>query len=362
MKNLFRHESAMRTTMGMILVGLAIHGGWYILLIPGVYFGYTASYGHCPIYAALGINYKRSLKHYYQSLLPDYNPAPVFIFTLQGEVKYRNQQTPALLLEQIDIPYLLSVMEKSGDYSRLYQLENKYYLIHFVPAPEINSVLCYTFDATRQFELQQEMIHTQKEIIYTMGEIGETRSQETGNHVKRVAEYSYLLAILTGMDEEEAQILKIASPMHDIGKVGIPDSILNKPGPLDDDQWVIMRTHTTIGYNLLRHSQRPILRAAAIVARDHHEKWDGSGYPAGTGGEEIHIYGRITAVVDVFDALGSDRVYKRAWPVDKILKLLQEERNRHFDPYLVDQLLSNSESFLTIRNRFSAVSGDNNAG
>ncbi len=187
--------------------------------------------------------------------------------------------------------------------------------------------------------LNKEIEDTQKEVILTMGAIGETRSKETGNHVKRVAEYSKILAIKYGLDENEANLLKEASPMHDIGKVGIPDRVLKKPAKLNDEEWEIMKGHAQLGYEMLKHSNRKILKAAAIVAKEHHEKWDGSGYPNGLKGEEIHIYGRITAVADVFDALGSDRCYKKAWPLEEILELFKKERGKHFDPKLVDLLL-----------------------
>ena len=207
-------------------------------------------------------------------------------------------------------------------------------------------------NVTEIISLHQELEDTQKEIIYKMGEIGETRSKETGNHVKRVAEYSKLLAILYGLSEEEAEILKLASPMHDIGKVGIPDNVLKKPGKLDSDEWEIMKTHAEIGYEMLKHSTRPILKTASIVAYEHHEKWNGSGYPKGLKGEDIHIFGRITAVADVFDALGSDRCYKKAWELDRILELFREESGKHFDPKLVKLFLDNLDSFLHIRDRF----------
>lgn len=172
--------------------------------------------------------------------------------------------------------------------------------------------------------LRNELVETQKEIIVTMGEIGESRSQETGFHVKRVAKYSYLLACLYGMPESEALKFKYASPMHDIGKVAIPDSILLKPGKLTEQEYELMKQHTTIGHNVFKKSQRELLQIAAIIANEHHERWDGTGYPAGKRGEDIHIYGRITAVADVFDALGSDRVYKKAWPLEKITSYLEE--------------------------------------
>jgi putative two-component system response regulator len=200
--------------------------------------------------------------------------------------------------------------------------------------------------------LNNEIEDTQREVIFTMGAIGESRSKETGNHVKRVAEYSYLLAILYGLDENEAKLLKEASPMHDIGKVAIPDSILNKPAKLTEDEFTTMKTHAKLGYNMLAHSKRPILKAAAIIAHEHHEKYNGTGYPRKLTGEDIHIYGRITAVADVFDALGSDRCYKKAWELDKILNLFQEERAKHFDPKLVDIFIENLDSFLEIRDKF----------
>ena len=167
-------------------------------------------------------------------------------------------------------------------------------------------------DITKIIKLHNELEETQREIIYTMGEIGETRSLETGQHVKRVAEYSKLLALKSGLTPEEAELLKLASPMHDIGKVGIPDSILNKPGKLTPEEFEEMKTHATIGYELLNKSSREILKASAIVAYEHHEKWDGSGYPKGLKGSEIHIFGRITAIADVFDALAHERPYKKA--------------------------------------------------
>jgi response regulator RpfG family c-di-GMP phosphodiesterase len=200
--------------------------------------------------------------------------------------------------------------------------------------------------------LHNEIEETQKEIIFAMGEIGEVRSKETGNHVKRVAEYSYLLALKYGLSEEEAELLRTASPMHDIGKVAIPDGILQKPGKLTDEEFTLMKTHSTIGYNLLKNSNRHILKAAAIVAHEHHEKWNGTGYPRGIKGVDTHIYARITAIADVFDALGSERVYKSAWDLDRIIKLFREEKGKHFDPKLVDLFLENIDKLVEIRDKY----------
>lgn len=200
--------------------------------------------------------------------------------------------------------------------------------------------------------LNKEIEETQKEVVFTMGAIGESRSKETGNHVKRVAEYSKLLALYYGLDAKEAEILKQASPMHDIGKVAIPDAILNKPGKFTEEEFEYMKRHAEIGYEMLKGSTRELLKAASIVAYEHHEKWDGTGYPRGLKEDDIHIYGRITALADVFDALGSDRCYKEAWSDEKIFQLFKEQRARHFDPRLVDIFFANIDEFLKIRARF----------
>jgi HD-GYP domain-containing protein (c-di-GMP phosphodiesterase class II) len=213
----------------------------------------------------------------------------------------------------------------------------------------------YAGKSLESVQLHHEIEETQREIIFTMGEIGESRSKETGNHVKRVAEYSYLIAKGLGMDQDECDLIKMASPMHDIGKVAIPDSVLKKPGKLDEEEFKIMQSHTTIGYGLLKNSSRKILKTAAILAHEHHEKWNGKGYPQGLKGEDIHIYGRITAIADVFDALGSERVYKAAWELDRILNLFKEERGHHFDPQIVDIFMEQLPQILTVRDNYTDI-------
>ena len=207
-------------------------------------------------------------------------------------------------------------------------------------------------EVTELMELQKEIEDTQKEVVFTMGSIGETRSKETGNHVKRVAEYSYLMAKLIGLNENTAELIKMASPMHDIGKVGIPDSILNKPGRLTKEEFEIMKKHSILGYEMLKSSKREIMETSSIIAYEHHERWDGKGYPRGISGEDIHVYGRITAICDVFDALGSDRCYKKAWELEKILKLFRVERGQQFDPNMIDLFFENLDQFLQIRDKY----------
>ena len=206
--------------------------------------------------------------------------------------------------------------------------------------------------------LNIEIEDTQREVVFTMGAIGESRSKETGYHVKRVAEYSKLFALHHGLSKEEAEMLKQASPMHDIGKIAIPDAILNKPAKLTDDEFNHMKRHSQLGYEMLKASTRPLLKMAAIVANQHHEKWNGTGYPNQISGEDIHIYGRITAIADVFDALGSERAYKKAWDDEKIFGLFKEERGKHFDPQLIDIFFDNLDEFLHIRDTMKDVEED----
>jgi len=218
---------------------------------------------------------------------------------------------------------------------------------------DITELELYKQDIEKQLSYAtKEIIDTQKEVVFTMGAIGETRSKETGLHVARVAEYSYLLGKLYGLSEEDATLLKQASPMHDIGKVGIPDAILNKSGKLTEEEFEVMKSHSEIGYEMLNHSNKSILKAAAVIAYQHHEKWDGSGYPNKLKGEEIHVYGRITTIADVFDALGHDRVYKKAWPLEKILAMFDENKGKHFDPQLIDIVFDNLDQILDIQKRF----------
>jgi len=196
--------------------------------------------------------------------------------------------------------------------------------------------------------LDRELFDTQVEIIDTLGDVVENRSKEAAYHVKRVAHLSRLLGRLAGLSESDVDILFMSAPMHDIGKVAIPDSILLKPGKLDPDEWEVMKTHAEIGQNIFSKSHRPILQAAAIVAGQHHERFDGSGYPKGLKGEDIHIYGRIVALVDVFDALIHKRCYKEAWPINKVINELRSEEGKHFEPRLLNLFLDNMRAVMTI--------------
>ena len=197
--------------------------------------------------------------------------------------------------------------------------------------------------------LKREMETVQSEVTFKLAEIAEARGFETVQHVMRVAEIAYLLALKSGLDHEQADIIRLAAAMHDIGKVCIPDSILHNTGKLSPAEFAIMKSHTTVGYEMLKGSSRGVLQAASIIALQHHEKYNGQGYPLGLSKDRINILARITSIADVFDALASDRFYRKAWDIDEIVEHMREERGRSFDPMLMDVFLADLDEFLAIR-------------
>ena len=201
----------------------------------------------------------------------------------------------------------------------------------------------------------KEIEELQKEVIFTMGSIAEFRSKETGEHIKRVAKYSRILAAAYGLCEDDIDMLELASPMHDIGKIAIPDAILNKPGKLTNEEFEIIKTHAQKGHDMLGISNRPLFKVASQIALTHHEKYDGTGYPHSLKGEDIPIFGRITSLADVFDALGSDRCYKKAWEIEKVFEFIKEQKGKHFDPKLVELFFENIDQILKIRDDYKDI-------
>lgn len=197
-----------------------------------------------------------------------------------------------------------------------------------------------------------EILVRERETIIRLSKAAEYRDPETGAHILRMANYSQVIGRNLGLSEADQILLLDAAPMHDIGKVGTPDHILLKPGRLDPDEMEIMRQHAAIGYEILKGSPSPLLQKAAIIALSHHEKVDGSGYPGGLKGEDIPLDGRIVAVADVFDALTSERPYKKAWPVEDAVKFMHENSGSHFDPACIDAFFHNWDEIMEIKNRF----------
>lgn len=200
--------------------------------------------------------------------------------------------------------------------------------------------------------IREEVEATQKELVLILGEAVECRSLETGAHVKRVGKMAKFLALKLGIDAEQADVIEYAAPLHDIGKVGIPDAVLEKPGKLDGEERRVMMTHSKLGEKLLDSSERKILKVAAKIAGQHHEHWDGSGYPNGYVGEQIDIAARITGLCDVVDALASVRCYKQAWSYEAIQRYLEDKAGSQFDPQLVTLLLNHYEEIKAIRAEF----------
>jgi putative two-component system response regulator len=190
-----------------------------------------------------------------------------------------------------------------------------------------------------------EIRDSREEIAFRLITASEHRDNETGMHVRRIGLYAAELARLLGWEPQGVDTIKAAAPMHDIGKIGVPDAILQKPGALTEAEWVTMKRHTTMGATILKGSTVPFIQMGARIAIGHHEKWDGSGYPKGRKGEQISLEARITALVDVFDALSNHRHYKEPWPEEKVVELIREGSGLHFDPRLVQLFLTHLDTF-----------------
>lgn len=289
------------------------------------------------ILAATG-KYKEYVNKPADTLLPE---------NIQKHLNTATRQKQSIFIDDVFIGYFLT---KNGSKNLLFVKGTDH-------LSDIDKQLIEIFStnvaiAFENLFLNREMIETQKEVIIRLGEVVETRSKETAYHVQRVAELSYFFALKSGLGEEQAELLRNAAPMHDVGKVGIPDAILLKPDKLTPQEYEIIKNHTVIGYEILKHSNRELIRAAAIVAYQHHERWDGSGYPCGLKGEQIHIFGRILGIVDVYDALLHKRDYKEAWSMDKVLAFIEEKKGSFFDPTLVDIFFASKDEFNAINNKY----------
>jgi response regulator RpfG family c-di-GMP phosphodiesterase len=265
-------------------------------------------------------------------------------------------------------PRILETLQ-AAQQTKTHQFRNDHYVLHFTDSQQTESLLyvgeawdlseldyrlveVFCTNVSIGFEnlhLNQELFDSQLEMIFLLAGAAESRSRETAAHVRRVGELAGFLARHYGLDETMSDFLHHAAPLHDIGKIAIPDSILNKPGKHTSEESEVMRTHAEIGHQMLDRSPREVLRLAAEIALSHHENWDGSGYPRGLSGEDIPISGRITMLADVFDALGSDRCYKDAWEWERIREFVVAERGKKFDPKLVDLLLDHWEEAVAIR-------------
>jgi len=201
-------------------------------------------------------------------------------------------------------------------------------------------------------EAKQELAVASEETVLRLAKAAEFRDDETAQHTLRMSHYCRLIAEKLGFEQERCELIRLASQLHDVGKIGIPDAILLKPGKLTSKEFSLMKEHALFGFRILSDSRAALLQIGAIIARSHHERYDGNGYPDGIRGEEIAIEARIAAVADVFDALTSKRVYKEPMPIEKAIDILRQDSGKHFDPRLVDIFLENMDNVLAIRRRF----------
>jgi len=206
-------------------------------------------------------------------------------------------------------------------------------------------------------EQTKELQHTRLEIIRRLGRAGEFKDNETGLHVMRMSNYSYALALAAGLSDEDATMVLNASPMHDIGKIGIPDRLLLKPDKLDNKEWDVMQKHPEMGAEIIGGHDSEMLSMAREIALNHHEKYNGTGYPRGLKGEDIPLVARIVTIADVFDALTTERPYKKSWHVDDAINLLKEEAGQHFDPKLVDTFIEIMPEILAMREKYAEDQG-----
>jgi putative two-component system response regulator len=265
---------------------------------------------------------------------------PVLVLTAQTDSATRERALACGVRDFLTKPVVL--------WEFLHRVRNVLELeVQFHQIQQLNATLESRVRA-RTHELEQ----TRKEVIERLATTGEFRDNETGRHVIRISQYAYHLALAAGIAEPEAAMIRDAAPLHDIGKIGIPDAILLNPGRLDPDELEIMRSHTTIGGEILAHSGFPLLDLARSIALTHHEHWDGTGYPAGLRGEAIPLAGRIVAIADVFDAITSERRYKPAWLVDRAVAFIRGLAGRQFDPRLVDLFVRELPAIIDIKRRF----------
>lgn len=236
------------------------------------------------------------------------------------------------------------LMDSEGNVMGVFQAINKLGKTQVFSEQDLSRLALtavYSAKTVESARLTTDLEVTQREIIHILGEVSEYRNQETGDHIQRVAEISYILAKHMNLPDGAADRIRLATPMHDLGKIGIPDAVLNKPGRLNDAEYETMQTHSFIGASMLSSSKRPLLHLASVIAGTHHERWDGKGYPKGLKGKEIPLAGRICAVADVLDALASPRCYKESWSEEKIRDEFKKQRGLQFEPEIVDVLLEN---------------------
>lgn len=218
--------------------------------------------------------------------------------------------------------------------------------------PLVESFASMAAVSIKNVQLKDSIKQAYLETIYRLSVAAEYKDTDTGSHIKRMSRYSEIIAQAMGMDRDFCEKMLYASPLHDIGKIGIPDAVLLKPAKLNDEEWEIMRSHTIMGYEILKDADNELINFAGSIALYHHEKFDGTGYPGKIKGKDIPIEGRIVALADVFDALSSKRPYKEPWPLEKILDVIKKDSGTHFDPEVSEAFFNNIDKILAVRDSY----------
>ncbi len=302
---------------------------WFILFLMGGSWGYI----FFEIIRFAHVSQVSTLHSYYEGL------AVILVVTFSGSSLLSiGADFRAYMI--LNLPAYLGVLAALFLTDQGRNMDNFMIIIIFLPALFIfTSAFRFSQKFAENNKHTQQVQQTQNELISVLGKAEEYRDEETGQHILRMSHACYLLAKKIGQSEDEARLIQDAASLHDIGKIGVPDAILLKPGKLSPEEFELMKRHTTMGGHMLGSSDNPTMKLARIICLTHHEKWDGSGYPKGISGNHIPLAGRIAALCDVFDAIMSDRPYKEAWPLEKALSLIQENSGKHFDPELTKPFL-----------------------
>ena len=285
---------------------------------------------------------------------------PVLVLTANDDQDVKNKALTAgardLIMKPLDPVELIARAENLLEARSLHvQLRDEKKLLEMT-VDERTRELRTT--VTKLKETQIELHLSRGETIHHLSLAAEFRDDETARHIQRMGLYCRLLSQRIGFDEERAEVMRLAGEMHDVGKIGIPDSILLKPGKLTDEERKIMQGHPEIGYDILAGSRSELLMVAATIALTHHERLDGGGYPRGLKGDQVPLEGRIAAIADVYDALTTDRVYRRAFPIERAIAMMTEDSGSHFDPDLLDMFLESMDDVLTIMQQHPDPRGD----
>lgn len=331
--NFYDYAESMALVKNMVGGSIPIFGSWDFVLGKGIVGGVIT----------LGFEQGKSAAQLTLKVLSG-QPAhaiPILAASNTMETIIDMEQANHFKLSKFLLPTSVNYINESLDFWVKYKKELIYFGITFF----FLCLLSFMFFRRNIIYLK----NVTEEVTYIAASIAELKSKETAQHLRRVSHISYLLAKYLGIQNKTCEMIKMASMLHDIGKVGIPDVILNKPGALDKDEWKIMQTHTTLGLKMLSHSKLEFMRLASVIALEHHEKWDGTGYPSGKAGESIALVGRICAIADVFDSLLDKRVYKEPWSEERTRKYFESMSGKQFDPKITAILLKHFHKFVTIR-------------